>query len=235
MTSQQPELESNSPAGISGGHPAPTILAIPTDKPSGPTLGTRLIIFSALVLPSALIPLFVLRRSVNNLHRKVDQLHGATRDLHHEFKSVMLELSIRREQHERLQGMIAETRKGLARLREETQRSGKERASEDERMRVQVRELVASDQYVHHYPHASFPPANDWTHVFLILLCDAELRTCVCGSWGHLSLTLPRLCKRSNSSRASSRIKLMEEALNDFGFSPCNLRGWVRLRLLMPM
>ncbi|KAH9960487.1 hypothetical protein BC827DRAFT_1133245 [Russula dissimulans] len=146
MTPQQPDHESHSPAGISG-LPAPTSLAIPTAKLSGPTLGTRLIIFSALVLPSALIPLFVLRRSVNNLHRKVDQLSGATRDLHHEFKSVMLELSVRREEHEQLQAMIAETREGLARLREETQRSRKERASEDKRTRDQVRELVASDRY----------------------------------------------------------------------------------------
>jgi len=146
MTPQEPDHESHSPAGISGGLPAPISLAIPTAKLSGPTLGTRLIIFSVLVLPSALIPLFVLRRSVNNLHRKVDQLSGATRDLHHEFKSVMLELSVRREQHDQLQAMIAETREGLARLREETQRSRKERASEDKRTRDQVRELVASDR-----------------------------------------------------------------------------------------
>jgi len=124
----------------------PKPLPIPSDKPSGPTLGTRLIIFSALVIPSALIPLLVLRRSVNSLHRKVDELKGATRDLHHEFKSVMLDLSVRREQHERLQAMIVKTRNNLTHLRGETYQRRKARAREDERMQGQVQELVASNQ-----------------------------------------------------------------------------------------
>ena len=148
MTLQQPDHENNSHSGVSVDPSAPTPLPILSDKPSGPTLGTRLIIFSALVIPSALIPLLVLRRSVNNLHRKVDELKGATRELHHEFKSVMLELSVRREQHERLQAMIVKTRKDLTHLRRETYRRRKAHAREDERMQCQVQELVASNQYV---------------------------------------------------------------------------------------
>jgi hypothetical protein len=152
MTPQQPDHENDSLSGILGGPSTPTPSANPSDKPSGPTLGTRLIIFSALVLPSALIPLLVLRRSVNNLHRKVDELRGATRGLHHEFKSVMLELSVRREQHEQLQAMIVKTREGLTHLRGETYRLRRARAREDGRMKGQVQELIASDQYV-----------NDWS------------------------------------------------------------------------
>jgi hypothetical protein len=148
MTSQQPDHENNSLSGILGGPSAPTPLAIPSDKPTGPTVGTRLIIFSALLIPSALIPLLVLRRSVNNLHRKVDELKGATRDLHREFKSVMLELSVRREQHEQLQAMIVKTKGDLTHLRGETYRRRKARAREDGRMQGQVQELVASNQYV---------------------------------------------------------------------------------------
>ena len=148
MTSQQPDHENDSLSGVLGGPSAPAPLAIPPDKPYGPTLGTRLIIFSALVIPSALIPLFVLRRSVNNLHRKVDELKGATRDLHREFKSVMSELSVRREQHEQLQAMIIKTRDDLTQLRGETYRRQKVRAREDERLQGQVQELVASNQYV---------------------------------------------------------------------------------------
>jgi hypothetical protein len=150
MTSQQHDHESNSLSGFSGGSSVPTSPTIPADKPSasGPTLGTRLIIFSALVLPSALIPLLVLRRSVNNLHRKIDELSGATRGLHHEFKSVMLELSDRRTQHEQLQVMIAKTRDGLTHLRGETYRLRRVHVREDERMRGQVQELIASNQYV---------------------------------------------------------------------------------------
>jgi len=107
-----------------------------------------LVIFSALALPSALIPLLVLRRSVNNLHRKIDELRAATRDLHHEFKSVILELSVRREKHRQLQAMIAETRNDLTQLRGETYRRGRTRAREDERMQGQVQELESSNQYV---------------------------------------------------------------------------------------
>jgi len=116
-----------------------------TSKRSGPTLGTPLIILSALVLPSALIPLLVLRRSVNSLHRKIDELSGATRGLHHEFKSVMLELSVRKEQHEQLRVMITEMRDGHARLRRKTQRMRTAGASADEHTRAQLQELAASN------------------------------------------------------------------------------------------
>jgi ribosomal protein L29 len=122
----------------------PTPAAIHADKPSGPTPGTRLVIFSALLLPSAVIPLLVLRRSINSLHRKIDELKGATSNLR--FKSVMLELSVRREQHEQLRKMITETREGLAHLRGETQRVQAARASGDERVRDQIKELVASNR-----------------------------------------------------------------------------------------
>ena len=148
MTSKQPDHESNSLSAISVGPSAPTPPAMPSDKPSGPTFGTRLIIFSALILPSALIPLLVLRRSVNNLHRNVDELRVATRDLHHEFKSVMLRLSIRRKQHEQLQAMIAETRDGLKQLHGETYRRRRARARDDERTQGRVQGLEISNQYV---------------------------------------------------------------------------------------
>jgi hypothetical protein len=144
MTSQQPNHESDTLSGVLDGPSAPTPLAMPSDKPSGPTFGTRMIIFSALVLPSALIPLLVLRRSVN-LHRKVDELMVATRDLHHVFESV---LSVRREQHEQLQAMITETRSGLKQLHAETYRRRRAHVRVDERMQSQVQELEASNQYV---------------------------------------------------------------------------------------
>jgi hypothetical protein len=151
MTLQEDYHETGSPSGVMDDLSTistATPVVAPPDKPSGPTLGTRLIIFSALVLPSALIPLLVLRRSVNGLHRKVDELREATSGLHHEFKSVTSELSIRREQHEQLRAMITETREGLAQLRGEAQRMRTERASEDDRLRKRVQDLVASNQCV---------------------------------------------------------------------------------------
>lgn len=148
MTLQELYHERGSPSGVMDDLSTATPVVTPPDKPSGPTIGTRLIIFSALVLPSALIPLLVLRRSVNGLHRKVDGLREATRGLHHEFKSVASELSVRRDQHEQLRVMIAETREGLAQLRGDAQRMRTERTSEDDRLRKQVQDLVASDQCV---------------------------------------------------------------------------------------
>ena len=148
MNSQQPDHETNSLSGVLDGPSAPTPPAMPSDKLSGPTLGTRLIIFSGIVLPSALIPLLVLRRSVNNLHRKVDELRVATRDLHHGFKSAMSELSVRREKHEQLQAMISETRDSLTQLRGETHRRGRAHLRQDERMQSHVQELEAFNRYV---------------------------------------------------------------------------------------
>ncbi|KAI0291736.1 hypothetical protein BC826DRAFT_1021878 [Russula brevipes] len=148
MTSRRSDDDETSTLGDPS---APTSLTMSTDrftsKRSGPTLGTPLIILSALVLPSALIPLLVLRRSVNSLHRKIDELSGATRGLHHEFKSVMLELSVRKEQHEQLRVMIAEMRDGHARLRRKTQRMRTAGASADEHTRAQLQELAASNRY----------------------------------------------------------------------------------------
>lgn len=120
MTSQIPDHTVTSPVL------APVEASTSTSgatRTTGLTPGVRLAIFSALLLPSALVPLFVLRRSVNQLHRKVDELKGATNSLHQEFKSVMLELSIRRENHAQLQAMIAKTRERLANLHRETQQT----------------------------------------------------------------------------------------------------------------
>jgi hypothetical protein len=231
MNSQQPDHEGNPLSGILDGPCAPTPLAMPSDKPSGPTLGTRLIIFSALVLPSALIPLLVLRRGVNNLHRKVDELRVATRDLHHEFKSVMLELSVRREKHEELQNMISEMRNGLTQLRGETYRKQKARARDVKRMRDQVEELDASNEYVILVVRGS---ARFDTYC-TIALYNPGLRSGVYDSWEPLSLMWPHSCKRWNYNRDSSHPDMMGKALNVFGFLPCNSKVWVRLTPLMPM
>ncbi|KAI9447765.1 hypothetical protein H4582DRAFT_1801869 [Lactarius indigo] len=117
-----------------------------TIRTFGPTPGTRLVIFAALLLPSALVPLFVLRRSVNQLHRKIDELKGATNNLHQEFKTVMLELSIRRKQHGQLRAMIGDTRVGLANLRKETQRTQAMRTNWEHQTREQIQGLVASNR-----------------------------------------------------------------------------------------
>jgi hypothetical protein len=140
MTSQQSDYAGAAPVSGEGSTP----IAVP--KPSGPTLGMRLVIFSALLLPSAVLPLLFLRRSINGLHRKVDELKVATSCLHGEFKSVMSELSVRREDHERLRAMISETREGLVHLRGETQQAQAMRVDEYERLRDQIQELVASDR-----------------------------------------------------------------------------------------
>lgn len=115
-------------------------------RTTGPTPGTRLAIFSALLLPLAVVPLFVLRRSVNQLHRKIDELKGATNSLHQEFKSVMLELSIRREQHEQLRAMVAETKGRLANLHRETQQTQVVREKWDRQTREQIQGLVTSNR-----------------------------------------------------------------------------------------
>lgn len=142
MTSQVPDHTSATSPALK------PIEASNSTPGTGPTPGTRLVIFSALLLPSALLPLFVLRRSVNQLHRKIDELKGATNNLHQEFKSVILELSIRREQHEQLRAMIAETRERHANMRRETQRTQAERENWDQQTREHIQGLVTSNRCV---------------------------------------------------------------------------------------
>ncbi|KAF8270994.1 hypothetical protein EI94DRAFT_651855 [Lactarius quietus] len=144
MTSQTPDHTSvTSPVMV----PVEASASIPEAvRTAGLTPGMRLAIFSALLLPSALVPLFVLRRSVNQLHRKIDELKGATNSLHQEFKSVMLELSIRREQHEQLRIMTAETRERLEKLHRKTQRTRVARERWDQQTGEQIQGLVTSNQ-----------------------------------------------------------------------------------------
>ena len=144
-------MSSQIPDHTSAASPVLAPVEAPTSTPgatrtNGPTAGTRLAIFSALILPLGLVPLFVLRRSVNQLHQKIDGLKRATNGLHQEFKSVMLELSIRREQHEQLQAMIAETREGLAKLHRKNQRTRLTREKCDEQTRKQIQALGTFNQ-----------------------------------------------------------------------------------------
>jgi len=145
MTSQLPDHTGVFTSPILA--PVETSTSTPgTIHTTGPSPGTRLAIFSALLLPLAVVPLFVLRRSVNQLHRKIDELKGATNSLHHEFKSVMLELSIRREQHEQLRAITAETKGRLANLHRETQQTQVARVKWDRKTREKIQGLVTSNQ-----------------------------------------------------------------------------------------
>ncbi|KAI0306918.1 hypothetical protein B0F90DRAFT_1683517 [Multifurca ochricompacta] len=58
----------------------------------------------------------------------------------------MLELSVRREQHDQLRAMITETRESLAHLRGETQRMQAVHVGGDQRVRDRIQELVASNR-----------------------------------------------------------------------------------------
>ncbi|KAI0265123.1 hypothetical protein BC834DRAFT_880217 [Gloeopeniophorella convolvens] len=148
MTSQQPNHPHEPPT--QGTQSSPVPLSTTSAHQAGeraPALapGTRIIVFTALLLPAAVLPLLVLRRSLTSLHRKIDALATTTGGLQHELRSTLLELSVRKEQHEQLRAVLDETRASLAALRGETQRA--------QVVRDRIQELVVSNRCASPYVH----------------------------------------------------------------------------------
>jgi len=108
------------------------------------TPGTRLVIFAALVFPLALLPFVTLRRQVLGLHRKLDEVGTTTTTLHRELKTTLLELSVAREEHGRLRGLLEETRQSVEKMREDNYRNQLARVSKEKEIHGQIQELLAS-------------------------------------------------------------------------------------------
>jgi septal ring factor EnvC (AmiA/AmiB activator) len=79
----------------------------------------RLAVFSALVFPVALVPFLLLRRSLHGMHHKLDQTRVAVNGLQRELKSTLFEMSVRRDEHARLNGSIMELRQAISGIRDE--------------------------------------------------------------------------------------------------------------------
>ncbi|KAI0320619.1 hypothetical protein OF83DRAFT_529674 [Amylostereum chailletii] len=84
---------------------------------------SRLIVFSAIVLPVALAPLIVLRRSLVALHRKVDASYAASQALQRELKATLLDMSVRRDEHRQLKTLVGGLRRRIDELSKEAHKS----------------------------------------------------------------------------------------------------------------
>ncbi|THH20142.1 hypothetical protein EW146_g1152 [Bondarzewia mesenterica] len=107
---------------------------------------TRAAIFAALILPVAFLPFFALRRQLINLHRKVDAMGATTVGLQKNLKTSLLELSVKKEEHAQMRGMLQETRQNLETTRGELHRLELARTVETGELRTRLNELAETNQ-----------------------------------------------------------------------------------------
>ncbi|ETW84240.1 hypothetical protein HETIRDRAFT_242257, partial [Heterobasidion irregulare TC 32-1] len=109
---------------------------------------TRLVIFTALALPVTLIPFFALRRQLAGLHRKLDGIAATTHALQKELEITLLELSVRKAEHTKLQDMLQDTRRGAGRLHADVHRLKSSHTAKTAELEVSVHELAASNERI---------------------------------------------------------------------------------------
>lgn len=107
---------------------------------------THILIFSAILGPIALLPYLAVRRQLQSLNRQITDLATANAASHRGLRYTLAEMAVRREEHERLRGMLADMRQDLERFRAEETRREAVRAATYERTRRGVQELMMERQ-----------------------------------------------------------------------------------------
>ena len=103
---------------------------------------THIAIFAAVIAPTALLPYLAVRRHLISLHRKVAEVGVANAALQRDLKTALLEASIRRDEHDRLRGMIEDVRRDLEKARVEGGRNELMRVRLEERTRRNIQDLM---------------------------------------------------------------------------------------------
>ncbi|KAI0053050.1 hypothetical protein FA95DRAFT_1482569 [Auriscalpium vulgare] len=104
----------------------------------------RLLAFSAIVFPFALIPFLALRRSLIGLHAKVDHVRSSADGAQRELKGALWELSVRKEEYARLQSQLSETRRELQTLRSQARGMETSHSVKEQEIRGQIQDLLKS-------------------------------------------------------------------------------------------
>lgn len=99
---------------------------------------THVAIFTSVLAPVALLPYLAVRRHLISLHRKVSEVATANAALQTDLRAALLETSVRREEHERLNTAFTEIRRDLERFRTEQAGKERERAKDLEHFRIEL-------------------------------------------------------------------------------------------------
>lgn len=92
---------------------------LPTDiqlarQPISPL--THAVVLGSILLPVAILPYLAVRRHLITLNRKISEVGITNAALQRDFKTALLEASIRREEHERLRSLLQETKERVKEL-----------------------------------------------------------------------------------------------------------------------
>ncbi|VDB90175.1 unnamed protein product [Peniophora sp. CBMAI 1063] len=135
------QVELAAARAISSLDPAPA----PAQPESRLTPEVRLVVFTSLVFPVALIPFLMLRRSLHGLHVKTDSVQGNIIGLHRKLKDTLYDLSWRREEHAKLGATVTEMQSTIASLREQMHKEQLERVEREKEWEMRMQRLAMSD------------------------------------------------------------------------------------------
>ena len=122
----------------------PTLVPEPAQE-SRLTPEIRLVVFTSLVFPVALIPFLMLRRSLHSLHTKTDSVQGNIIGLHRNLKDTLYDLSWRREEQAKIGTTVSEMQKVISELREQIHREQLERVEREKEWGMRLQRLALSE------------------------------------------------------------------------------------------
>lgn len=118
----------------------------------------HLTVLTAVVLPIALVPYLVARRTTNTLHRRLDEYKVTIQTLQRDLKTTMLDNALRRDEQARVRGILAEmkqdthsvitaTKQDLQRLRAEGDNRGWVQITNNNALRSDLQKILDEMQY----------------------------------------------------------------------------------------
>lgn len=124
-------------------HQASPPVQQPQSRPLSPW--THFAIITGVLTPVALLPYLAVRGQLAALQRAVHEVSQTGAALQRELKAALLETAIRREEHDRLAGALADARREFEAFRAEHRARELQRARAEERTRAQIEELAAQN------------------------------------------------------------------------------------------
>ncbi|KDQ64674.1 hypothetical protein JAAARDRAFT_28313 [Jaapia argillacea MUCL 33604] len=123
----------------------PTLMPPENVRQTSP--GTHLAVITAILLPFALLPYMSLRRQLGMLHRRVDEVAGTSRALHHHLKSTLQQTSIQREEVLGLKEQLQDLRREVGALRDDSHRKEVAQAGADTAIQHHIQSLLDERKY----------------------------------------------------------------------------------------
>jgi len=106
------------------------------------SIRTRILVLSSIILPVALLPYLAIRPQLRSLRRNVEELGITNAVLQRDLKAALRKASITRQEHERVEALLRETKNQFRTYRETAESNEVLRSKAEEEMRQDLKNLV---------------------------------------------------------------------------------------------